>query len=324
MVIFLNNKIMSIKVEIICDSINSITNDRLTTFVLRFPRFINAEILRHRCLSFSSASSRAIPVKKIIDDIINDPAVPVWWGKSQSGMQADVELDDSVVYKEVELDRDYNGITKRYTQKQWAEKLWLDSRRSVISIAQDLLNVGLHKQISNRILEAYQNITMIVSGTEWENFFKLRASSHAQPEFRVLAEKMLEVYNTNIPKIVNPCYDTIGLENVHKTDWHIPFGDKMPDGLLTVERLEIAIARCARISYLTQDGEANPQKDFELYNRLISSGHWSPSEHVAYPTYNSNFVGNFKGWCQYRKLFPNENATDTRVIKRKVVNNTVI
>jgi thymidylate synthase ThyX len=346
---------MSIKSEIIKDSINSYTNDRLTTFVLRFPRFINAEILRHRALSFSSASSRAIPSKKIIEDVLNDPAMPVFWGKNQSGMQAYEELENNrkdegyFWYGELgrflsrsglggdsyECSTDFQTHTKG--AKDSAQKLWLSARNSMVAVAERLTEIGLHKQISNRVVEAFQNITLIISGTEWENFFKLRASEFAQPEFRALAEMMLEQYNKSIPNIKNPVFGKINLELLNSgngaglehflnknTDWHIPYEDKMPAEVKTIhDKLKVAIARCARVSYLTQDGEINVEKDYELYDRLTSSGHMSPCEHVAFPITDSKHVGNFKGWFQFRKLLPNENQQDSRVIKRKVINGKV-
>lgn len=317
---------MSIKAEIIKDSINSLTYDRLTTFVVTFPRFINAEVLRHRALSFSSASSRAIPVKKLLQDIEENPAVPVWWGKNQSGMGADVELDDLQPYH-IEHDTVLN-LHKRYTQKEWAQKLWLELRFKSIEMAKQLLEVDLHKQISNRVLEPFQNITLIISGTEWDNFFKLRASTYAQPEFRVLAEKMLELYNLNIPTIKEPItkYSKqvfLNEEVLSNNNWHIPYEDKMTDNITNEEKLKIAIARCARVSYLTQDGEINKDKDVELYTRLVSNNHFSPTEHVAIPIYGIQNTGNFKGWKQYRKFLLNENQIDSRVKKYKVVNGEV-
>ena len=66
-----------IKAKIIADSINS-KRCRLTSWVLEYPRFIHAEIMIHRVFSRNAASSRAIPTEKIIQNIIDDPAMPVW------------------------------------------------------------------------------------------------------------------------------------------------------------------------------------------------------------------------------------------------------
>lgn len=335
---------MSITAKIIKDSINSKTNDRLTTFVITYPRFVHAEFMTHRMLSKNSASTRAIPTNKIIQAIIDDPAMPVFWGKNQSGMQAKEELDDSdQKYRSwYELDNKNFEINASHYQtwldsKSFAKTLWLAARNSAISISKTLVEIGLHKQIAGRILEPWFNITVLVSGTEWENFFALRAHEDAQPEIRALAELMLEEYNKSIPEIKEPiinsapfylCEDSKNnyfLERIENENWHIPFEDKMPEGLSKADQLKVAIARCARLSYITFDGEINVEKDFDIYNKLTSGVlHASPFEHVAYPINESKFIGNFKGWCQYRKLLPNENQRDNRVIKRQVVNGVVI
>lgn len=322
-----------ISATIIKDSINAVTNDRLTTFVLVFPRFINAEILRHRMLSFNSASSRAIPTSKIIQDILNNTAVPEFWGKNQSGMQAYEELDDLIqsVYSHTETSGgNLSGETPVYiTPKEAAKKEWFKMRdRAIKSVKLLSSDINLHKQIANRIIEPWHNIKLIVSGTEWENFFALRANADAQPEFRVLAEMMLEVYNKSIPEVKRPVSERFSTLNVPSlkinfNNWHIPYEDRMPEEISKEQKLKISVARCARISYLTQDGEIDQNKDYELFNRLTGSGHFSPTEHIAFPIEESKMVGNYKGWFQYRKLIPNETKTDSRIIKRKVVNGQV-
>ena len=77
--------------KIILDSVGP--NDaRLTTFELTYPRMVHAELMTHRMFSRNSASSRAIPTEKLLARIEEDPVLPVWWGKNQSGMQAREEL----------------------------------------------------------------------------------------------------------------------------------------------------------------------------------------------------------------------------------------
>jgi thymidylate synthase ThyX len=324
------------KVTIIKDSINSYNDSRLTTFILEFPRFINAEFLRHRMLSFNSASSRAIPSKKLIKDIMENPAMPVFWGKNQSGMQAYEKLENDkkdegyFFYGELEnsLDGDFSNDIQIWSKgnKHSAQILWESARNSMVAVAERLQEIGLHKQIANRILEPWQNITLIVTGTEWENFFKLRASEFAQPEFKILAEMMLEEYNKSIPEIKTPIklnyiddYEIeVFIKNNPNINWHIPYEDKMLNETSKFDMLKISVARCARVSYMTHDGIIDTKKDFELFDRLVTSGHWSPCEHVAFPTLNDSFVGNFKGWFQFRKLFSNENQIDPRVIKKVV------
>ncbi len=294
-----------IKGEIIADSINPY-NNRLTTFVLEFPRFVLPELATHRVFSKNSASSRAIPFEKFVEQVQNNPAMHVWWGKNQSGMQANEEIGN------IDLAKEY----------------WLTGREKAIENARLLNSIGLHKQIVNRVLEAWFNIRIILSGTEFENFFALRAHKDAQPEIRVLAELMLEKYNKSDPKSLKP------------GDWHIPFGDKfddkrimdivsdmaeymgdadiLEDGTNLEIRKKIAIARCARVSYINYEGKDDYQADLNLFERLVGSvpRHFSPLEHVAESQANNQFIGNFRGWKQYRYFYPDQNLSDSRVIKK--------
>lgn len=313
---------MAIKVEIIADSINPVGN-RITSWVLEYPRFIHSEVMTHRMLSKNSASSRAIPTEKIIQAIIDNPAMPVWWGKNQSGMQAKEELDN--------VNKTFRafGVESYQTDREQAKVLWLRARDQAIDSAKKLQELGLHKQIANRILEPWFHMRIILTGTEFENFFALRAHPDAQPEFQALAYKMLELYNASIPKTLKA------------GEWHIPFGDSFdqtklseawqkkypqrhtgifigptPDEFDTVKR-EISIARCARVSYLNFEGKDDYEADIKLCERLFGATprHLSPTEHVAQAQDNDDFIGNFKGFKQYRYTFKDQNLTDSRVKK---------
>lgn len=294
-----------IKTEILLDSINESNGSRLTTWILEYPRFVHAEFMTHRMFSKNAASSRAIPIEKMIQQIIDNPAMPIWWGKNQSGMQANEELD---------------GVKLGYVKTRW-----LEARDKAIDYARELNEIGLHKQITNRILEPWFNIRIVMSATEIQNFFALRAHKDAQPEIRVLAEQMLELYNNSQPQILKP------------GEWHIPFGDKLDEAQLTSINLsnydieshdwwkgmneikrKIAIARCARVSYFNYEGKDDYQADIKLCDRLFGAipRHLSPTEHVAQATDNNNFIANFKGFKQYRYFFNDQNLKDERVIQK--------
>lgn len=263
-----------IAAEIVADSFNAATGDRLTTWRLTYPRFIHSELMTHRVLSRNAASSRAIPMSKMLAAVERDPAMPVHWGSNQPGMQAGAELQGP--------------------EREEVEHRWLEGRKDAMRCASDLSLAGLHKQIANRVLEPWMHMTTLVSGTEWLGFYRLRAHPDAQPEFQALAYRMLEVYLAAEPV------------EVRDGGWHIPFGDQMPEGLTLDERLKVAVARCARISYTVPDQPAVDfpvERDLALTARLASSGHWSPFEHVAraLPAYDAGtFTGNFRGWAQYR------------------------
>lgn len=277
--------------KIIADSINPV-GDRLTTFELTYPRFVHAELMTHRMFSRNSASSRAIPTKKLMARIAEHPVMPKYWGKNQSGMSAREEL---------------TGMTLRAVKQ-----VWLRGRDQALALAEELRELGLHKQIANRVVEPWMFITVIVTATEYENWFHLRDSEFAQPEIAWVAREMRKLYDSNEPAILEP------------GGWHLPYVELEDDEHPLFVSLEdapvrtcgewdtfcckISTARCARVSYLTHDGVRDYIKDVELHDKLSENGHWSPFEHVAAAMPESKRSGNFVGWEQYRKMFANENA----------------
>jgi thymidylate synthase ThyX len=277
--------------------------------------------------SKNAASSRAIPIEKMIQQVIDNPAMPEFWGENQSGMQAVKELSDEKTITICLTPENKLSESETISPKEAAKRVWLNARNSAINYVQSLSRLNVHKQISNRILEPWFHIRIICSATEYENFFALRAHKDAQPEIQVLAYKMLEEYNKSTPrKLING-------------DWHIPFGDKIDvqklitcyarnesDKLLRGEKVDslqdlkikIAIARCARISYFNYEGKDDYEADVKLCDRLFGNNpkHLSPTEHVAMATDDSNFIGNFKGFKQYRYFFNDQNLPDPRVTKK--------
>lgn len=267
---------MSYSAKIIADSFSEYGN-RLTTMEVTFPRMVLAEFNTHRMFSRNSASSRAIPVEKQLKRVMEDPFIPVHFGANQSGMQANAEL---------------HGVARVHAKEEW-----LAARDSAVKHVKHLLALGLHKQITNRILEPFMWHTVIVTATEWSNFFALRAHKDAQPEIRVIAEMMKDIYESYEPKLLA------------KGEWHLPFVQPDEyDGTFEFSQSarQISAARCARVSYLTHDGVRDLESDFLLYDRLVERGHMSPLEHVATPDVLGQFYGNFPGWKQFRKLIPNE------------------
>ena len=69
-----------IEAKIVADSINK-QGDRITTFLLTYPRFIHSELMTHRMFSRNSASSRAIPFEKMVKDVLENPFIPIAWQK---------------------------------------------------------------------------------------------------------------------------------------------------------------------------------------------------------------------------------------------------
>ena len=286
-----------ISAEIIADSISP-AGDRLTTFVLEFPRIILAEFNTHRVFSRNSASSRAIPFKTMLKNLKKKPFYPIAYMKEHSGMQGNDYFNP-------------NAPMVGQLRQEWKKAMKL-----AILQATELSEMGLSKQICNRLLEPFLYHKVIVTATEYQNFFKLRAHEAAEIHIQDLAFKMKDAYEKSTPKLLN------------HNQWHTPFGDRIDEDRLkkTLEelgfevnvffmqkaKLEISIARCARVSYNNFEGTDDYKKDMELYERLSSMGHWSPFEHVALSVAGDN-SGNFKGWRQVRKGFPGEDGINSTI-----------
>lgn len=280
---------MAFGCKVLADSVSEAGN-RLTTLEVTMPRIVLAEFNTHRVFSRNSASSRAIPVEKMIRMVEEDPYVPTTWGKNQKGMQADEDVDEV-----------HAGA---------AETIWLRQRDQAILSARALIELGIHKQLTNRLLEPWMWQTIIVSSTQWSNYFHLRCHKDAHPEIRRAALLMRD------------CMDASKPTTITEGDWHLPlvFDEDVelvlnaatPLSESRMRLVKISVGRCARVSYLTHEGKRDLDADVELCDRLTKSGHMSPLEHAATPlTFDeevkgSSWSGNFYGWKQYRKTIVGE------------------
>ena len=324
------------KCEIIADSVSPQKN-RLTTFKVTYPRIIHAEMCRHRILSRNTASSRAIPFKKMVKDVQENPFIPIAWQKDHKGMQGSEYLTGTLT--------EYN---------------WLKARDKTVEQAKILHGLDVTKQLCNRLLEPFMWTTELISGTEWENFFELRCpklyhtatgltynslkdwnnvdteiqwkslscqhpenTSGAEIHIQKIAEMMLDAYNESIPK------------QLKSGEWHIPFGNdinmvSLGGAIANLNRyastseinihkyiLNVATARCARLSYQTLGD--NPKIDYEadikLHDRLLESKHLSCFEHCARAMSDEEYYSFHKGKLKtvdegYGVLYQNENLTN--------------
>lgn len=273
----MNTQPSNITATVIADSISH-HNKRITTLQLKYPRFIHSEFMTHRVFSRNSASSRAIPVAKMIEQVQNDPAMPIYWGLNQPGMQASKEHEDIS------------------TAQVWWKAAAIDA-----AVSATLLNeLGLHKQIVNRVLEPFQWMHTIVTATEWDNFFELRCHPDAQPEFQALACAIRAAMSGSAP-----VERASGWQKA--SSWHIPYVSEEERANLHPHTLtKISAARCARVSYLKHDGSTpSVEDDLTLFERLVGGKplHASPIEHQATAASSVASSRNLLGWHQYRELF---------------------
>ena len=263
--------LIEINAEIIADSVSE-SGVRLTTMALIFPRIILPEFNTHRMFSRNARSTRAVPTSRLIKEVRESPFVPVYFGLNKPGMQASEEM--TVEAQAAALDT------------------YLASARFAADSAEKLVELGLHKQHAGRIVEPYTWTYVCVTATEWDNWFYERDHEDAQPEIRLLAQKMQEAMEASKPKLLR-----VG-------DWHLPYLTDEDIALDKLSRLKVSIARCARVSYKNFDGtKPSVLKDLELYEKLVGDPpHLSPTEHQATPLDNADeWSGNFRGWQQFRK-----------------------
>ena len=259
-----------ITAKIIAQTHNKYLGTTLTTYELEYPRFIHAELMTHRVFSRNSASSRAIPVKAMLENIRQNLAMPVHWGKNQAGMQAKEELDP--------------------VTKVGAKVHWNKSADAALFYAESLNELGTHKQIVNRITEPYQHMKVVVSATEWNNWFALRNHPDAQPEIQELAAKMVDIhfnfdYNEDTYHIP---YVTVTRDN--------RFFDENDNQISLEDALKISASCCAQVSYRKNDPSL--EKADMVFDRLINSKpvHASPVEHQAFPMIPVNYIDNPLDW----------------------------
>ncbi|WP_247791309.1 hypothetical protein [Acinetobacter baumannii] len=271
-----------IKVKILADSINEY-GDRLVTFELMYWLPIHAEMMTHRVFSRNAASNRAIPISKIIQQVWNNPAYPIFWGKNKAGMQANEQFSK----RKIRLCR----------------FAWKWSGRLMCGVVWSLMKLGLHKQTANRLLMPWQFMHVVLSSTEMDNFFDLRIHEDAQFEIFAVAYLMDKAMRTSTPK------------KLKFGEWHLPYITDEERKQHKIDVLKkVSGARCCRVSFLNHYGnKSNVGEDLKLCERLVGAEplHASPFEHQATPDSfdhrtekyaNPTMHGNLKGWLQHRKF----------------------
>jgi hypothetical protein len=303
------------KAKILADSISP-AGIRFTTFQIEYPRIILAELNTHRMLAKNSASSRAIPFKKMVEQLTGRP---VRFGAANKGM-ADAGPHDALI----------NG----YTAEQW----WDLAKLSATRFSDEFHEAGFAKQIYNRLTEPFQMMRTVLSGTEFDNFFWLRNHEAADPTLHELARVMWEARQQSVPVLLQP------------GEWHLPYvptlvssdgsgafyylndDDVGTTGHIPLEQArKVSSARCAAVSFRNID--YGLEKCIEVYDRLVGDDrkHASAFEHQATPAKHNKCIvgqpdaweegishmdrdyqlwsGPLRGWVQYRKLIPGENHT---------------
>lgn len=226
------------------------TKSHAFTFEIVFPRIILAEFNTHRKFSKNTASSRAIPIKKMINYVKTNTFIPEYWGANQSGMVAEQQISES--------------------KASWAKIVWNTSCWTMCKAAETLSFLGVHKQITNRLLEPFMYVRMVFTTSDLGNFINLRCDEAAQPEIRELANC-----------IIQATCDNKNFQKLKPGEWHIPYIAEDEDDLPLTDKLTLSVARCASTSYKTVEGNSiDLERANKILDKLVGSPmHASPFEH---------------------------------------------
>lgn len=315
-------------VEVVLASRHPDANTCVYTLHMRYPRMIHAEVMTHRVFNRNGRSSRAVPVRKMLDEVRNNPFIPWHWTRNKPGMQGDGGWNEPV--KMLGAAAQFVDASEPTTR----EAAWLWARDMACDAAESFLEAGYHKQIANRLLEPFAWMDTLVTATDWANFLWLRDHEDAEPHLRDLA------------RLVRRAIETIPPHVLDHGEWHLPYvteddrewarrarrDEEEANRLLC----QISAARCARISYKPFDGDAvDRERDLALYAKLVDGSrvHASPTEHQCKPdkivtvetTYwdderdgeilcdlstldqlHPNLAGPLRNFVQFRKLIPGE------------------
>lgn len=298
---------MTIKVDVVQASQCAVTGKLIHTLLLEYPRVIHSQLLTHGVFSKGCSSSRAVPINAAIDNVKGNPAKYLWTGK-QAGMQGVTLEDSSVAIHSAEL-------------------IHVMARENAITAVRMLDAIGIHKQNACRYLEPFQNIRVVLTSTEWENWDWLRIDEAAQPEIHKLAVMMKEARDTADVMVLQPGqWHVPFVTRILDTQGDITYWDTTTDTMLTeAEAINISMSSCAQTSYRKTDYSLEKAED--MYGKLFGGAkiHASPAEHQATPigvAFDTNegetqmwpegvthmsrnytyWSGNFCQWIQNRQL----------------------
>jgi len=236
-----------INAKIVADSVDP-RGHRLVSYIITFPRYILAELNTHRMLSKNSASSRAIPFEKLLKSVEEDPFIPIAWQKNHKGMQGSEYWTDNDTVTVDEGD-EYERYTKIYSATEHFITEWLEARDLAVAQSYELNRLGVTKQLCNRLLEPFMWHTVLISGTEWENFFALRCPQyeysvakfrsrkdlakttvHAEDwtdlDWRKLNKGMADIHMMDLAEAMWDALNESTPEKLSLGEWHIPFKEK--------------------------------------------------------------------------------------------------
>lgn len=300
-----------ISARVVAHSKSAYSGKEIITFEYEMPKCILAELNTHRLFSRNAQSSRAVPIAKVIEGIRNNPVTPIYWGSNQAGMVAGEEINKGLTL----------GWSYQYDEPYDFDRddAWIYSANEIADIMQAWEDAGYHKQIVNRIGEAFTFVRGVITATEFDNFFHLRIHPAADPFIQELARCMWEALQASEAEVL------------HEGEWHTPYVEHsryLDETLhyghwietehdnnlifsdIPLERAkQVSAAGTAQVSFRKLD--LSDETVDRVYSRLVDeeTPHASCVEHQATP------MKSYQGCFAY-----NENGDKDSVYPQSVIN----
>lgn len=266
---------------------------RLITLEIDLWRVILPEFNTHRMISRNFQSTRAVPTSKLIQQVKENPYIPVKFARNQQGMVAGEAFSGSEYEK---------ALTE-----------WLNAANSAAFHAETFTEMGVHKEVAGRLLEPFMWTRGVTTATldAWKAFLTLRNHKDAQPEIKALAVEIERAIKESEPL------------QLKEGEWHTPYVHRQRteimhyftgtgDFLSLGNAIKVSASCSGQVSYRRLDDSLDKAiKVYDMLN-LPENGvwpedppHFSPTEHIARAgACDEKLSGNFhsKDFIQYRKL----------------------
>ena len=188
----------------------------LWTIHMRYWRAMHSEMLRHRALSSSVRSSRAVSAAKMRNEVRKRPAAPNDWRAETARMQAGQRLKMPV--------------------RKSADAVWHAAAEAAATYAEILSGLGVHHADANRLLEPFAVVDHLATGTRdaWEGMLALRDHPDADHSIQAVARAVRAAMELHEPT------------ELPGHGWHLPFS---PEGMPLERAQKISAGCCAHVSY---------------------------------------------------------------------------
>lgn len=238
----------------LADSI-TVKGARITTFELTYNRFFHADVLTHRTFSRTASNTFAQNPSALRKELASGKHQPYLFGRSHP-----VEIT--------------NEISKEFY------RLWMEMSMVLSSYSEKLQELGVSRYLVNKPLETFSTVKVVLTSTEWQNFFHLR-DTKGLPEMEELVHDLRTEYKTTAP------------DHLAVGEWHLPYIRPEDKAFVEAEFAEsdrnfilamLSSVRCSNWSTFVESLDHKTiREEIEIGQDLYRAGHLNTFEHVATP-----------------------------------------